>query len=259
MIVVDECQCVTEWGHTFCKDYLHIGDFVDSLPSRPVVVAVSAYLEKEQCYEITDLLHMEKGKLYFDKSARPNLKEEIKDMDKGEIAVSKKISMMKSNVKATYGDGSIIIFCSDGNEVEKVYKMLHKDYGDKITYTYNKLNAMRSTANELDFIRSKCKIIVATPGFGFGMDKADIRLVILYGAMMSFSEYLRCSHYAGLDNKPTTSLLLFYEEDYFKIYNELKIKRSSHKNKVKMAEIDQMVRWTIKKSRRYVEGYSDFF
>ncbi len=172
---------------------------------------------------------------------------------------SKKIDMMKSNVKATYGDGSVIIFCSDSNEVETVYKILHKDYGDKITYTHNKLNARQSTANEFDFIRGKCKIIVATPAFGFGIDKSDIRLVVLYGAMKSYSEYMRCSHYAGLDNKAATSLLLFYEEDYFKIYNKLASKRSNHKNKVKMAEINKMVEWIVEKTRRYVEGYSDFF
>ncbi len=86
-IVADECQCVTEWGHTFCKDYLHIGDFVDSLPFRPVVVAVSACIEEKQCYEVAKLLHMKDGELYYDKPTRHNLKEEIKDMGKEEIAV----------------------------------------------------------------------------------------------------------------------------------------------------------------------------
>ncbi len=74
------------------------------------------------------------------------------------------------------------------------------------------------------------------------MDKANIRLVVLCGAIMSYFEYLRCSRYVRLDKKAAISLLLFYEEDYFKIYNELTTKRSSHKNKVKMAETNKMVK-----------------
>ncbi len=113
--------------------------------------------KKKQCYEVAKLLSMKNAKLYYNKPARPNLKEEIKDMGKGEIAFSKKINIIKLNFKAMYGDGLIIIFCRDSNEVETVYKMLHNDYGNKITYTHNRLNAKQRTANEFDSIRNCCR------------------------------------------------------------------------------------------------------
>ncbi len=105
--------------------------------------------------------------------------------------------------------------------MKKVYNKLHIIYGKKATYTRNKLNARQRTANELEFVRGRCKVIVATPAFGFGMDKADIRLVVIYGAMKSYSEYLRCSRYAGLDNKAATSLMIYYQGDYLKIFSTL--------------------------------------
>lgn len=32
MIVIDECHCITEWGHTFRNAYLQIGHFIEGLP-----------------------------------------------------------------------------------------------------------------------------------------------------------------------------------------------------------------------------------
>lgn len=53
LVVVDECHCVTSWGHTFRDDYLHIGDFIDSLKHRPTVLAMTASAPPEDHDEIT--------------------------------------------------------------------------------------------------------------------------------------------------------------------------------------------------------------
>ena len=56
LVVVDECHCVTAWGHTFRGDYLHIGEFIDSLKHRPTVLAMTASAPPEDREEIMGLL-----------------------------------------------------------------------------------------------------------------------------------------------------------------------------------------------------------
>ena len=42
MVTVDEAHCISQWGQDFRPSYLRIKEFVDSLPSRPVVGAFTA-------------------------------------------------------------------------------------------------------------------------------------------------------------------------------------------------------------------------
>ena len=42
MVTVDEAHCVSQWGQDFRPGYLKIADYIDSLPSRPIVAAFTA-------------------------------------------------------------------------------------------------------------------------------------------------------------------------------------------------------------------------
>ena len=46
MVVVDEAHCVVQWGDAFRPSYQQIGQFVSSLPRRPVLCAMTATADK---------------------------------------------------------------------------------------------------------------------------------------------------------------------------------------------------------------------
>ncbi len=124
MIVVDECQCITEWGHTFCKDYLHIGDFVDRLPLRPVVVAVSAYMKRKQCYEVAELFHMKNFTSPFVCNRHTQLYGALEKTDNMD-------TISKIRFIAHYiidSPGSAIVYCRNSAEVETVHNRFKKQY-----------------------------------------------------------------------------------------------------------------------------------
>ncbi len=75
--------------------------------------------------------------------------------------------------------------------------------------------------NEIDFINGKYRVIVATPSFGFGMDKGDIGLVVFYGVVMSKPEYFRCIYYSGMNDTEEEVLTLFCPEAYNKEWKTL--------------------------------------
>ncbi len=238
MIVVDECNCVTEWGHAFCKDYLHIGDFIDSLPSRPLVVAVSPYMKKEQCNEIAKLLHMRNFNSPYICNRHTSLCgiwEEIKNID----------TLSKIQLVAHYiidAPGSVIVYCRNSKEVETVYNKFKKQYARNFSAicTHDGLKSNERRKNEIDFINGKYRVIVATSSFGFGMDKWDIGLVVLYGVVMSKPEFFRCIHYAGMNDTKEEVLTLFCREDYSKEWEILQRKKPSRKRNKMLSDLKEM-------------------
>ncbi len=238
MIVVDECQCVTEWGQTFCKDYLHIGDFIDSLKRRPVVVALSSYMEKNQCYKVADLLHMKNFISPFICNRHTLSNGTLKQM-KNINAVSK-IRFVAHYIIDT--PGSAIVYCRNSEEVETVYNRFKKQYSRNFNAicTHDGLKPTERRMNEIDFINGKYRVIVATPSFGFGMDKGDIGLVVFYGVVMSKPEYFRCIYYAGMNDTEEEVLTLFCPEAYNKEWQTLQKKKHSRKSKKMLNDLKEM-------------------
>lgn len=227
MIVVDECQCVTEWGHTFCKDYLHIGDFIDSLPSRPVIVAVSAYMTKKQCYKVAKLLHMRNFTSPSICNRYTQIHGTVREMQ--DVDIISKIRFVAHYIIDT--PGSAIVYCRNSEEVETVYNRFKNQYARNFSAicSHDGLKSSERRKNEISFINGKYRVIVSTPSFGFGMDKGDIRLIVFYGVVTSMSEYIRCINYAGTDDIDAEILTLFCPEAYNKEWQALQEKKPSRK------------------------------
>ena len=76
MVTVDEAHCISQWGQDFRPSYLRIKEFVDSLPSRPVMGAFTAtatahvredirtHLALQAPYEVTT--SFDRPNLYFE-------------------------------------------------------------------------------------------------------------------------------------------------------------------------------------------------
>lgn len=73
MIVVDECHCVLEWGDSFRPDYQRIGEFIKSLPERPIVAALTATANPKDRGSIQKSLCMKNVQEHVSSIDRPNL------------------------------------------------------------------------------------------------------------------------------------------------------------------------------------------
>lgn len=73
MVAVDEAHCVSQWGQDFRPSYLKIAEFIDLLPTRPIVGAFTATATKEVRNDIIKLLKLDNPFVATTGFDRPNL------------------------------------------------------------------------------------------------------------------------------------------------------------------------------------------
>ncbi len=217
MLVIDECHCLTEWGYTFREAYLGIGNFIDSLPKRPIIFACSATILDDKQEEIINLLHMRNPKTFCMNPKRDNLILMKKDMtsDKKplEARLRERFKMMAKYVKKYKKNGSVIIYALTTGYVDAIYNYLSDLYPDDVVKCHSRIKPDKLKHKmEIDFLTGKKKIMVATTAFGMGIDVPDVELILHFNTPISMTDYIQQTGRAGRDGRKA-HCVLFYDHN----------------------------------------------
>lgn len=205
LVVVDECHCVVSWGYTFRGAYLKIGEWVNGLKKRPVVLALSATAVPEDRPQIIELLSMERVKAFEGSLYRSNLVF-IKRMAPTRKSQQQELKRcMKKHHKHT-----TIVFCNTKSAVENVTKYLEELYPDEVmAYHSGKKH------QEKEMLIGEKHIIVATSALSMGVDVRNVDLVVLFNMPLSLADYYQMSGRAGREGQKARSILLYNPDDYY--------------------------------------------
>ena len=208
-VCVDECHCVTEFGYSFRKDYLRIGQVLQRFQNRPTVVALTATAPMGIREEICDLLGMGQVILHHVELYRKNLALVVR-------TVTGKGGREKALRKALekYRAGACIIYCPTRESTERVYRKVTKWYPGKTAISHAQWG--RREEEEAAFLVGQKSIMVCTSAFGMGVDKPDVRCVIHYGMPLSPIDYFQQVGRGGRDQKRAVALLLWKDSDYIR-------------------------------------------
>lgn len=230
LVVVDECHCVTAWGHTFREDYLHIGDFIDSLKRRPIILAMTASVPPEDRDEIMELLSMREAKCMATSLYRSNLH----FMKHSVASRPEQLKTFKKYMKK-FHKHTTIIYCSTQNTVEEIAKRLKKLYpGEVVAYHGG------NKKGERDMLSGKKHIIVATSALAMGVSIKNVDLVIHYNMPLSISDYYQMSGRAGREGQKARSILIYNNSDYCSGRAMLKDIDDPNTRKTVMERLDAM-------------------
>ena len=254
LLAIDECHLIMDWGTSFRPDYLKIGGFMESLSSRPVVLAMTATAPQTYRGEIKSNLLMEQPKEIITSIDKPNLSIIVEDATNHKQKGRKEhlIYMLKrvqKNIKhhGTKQDGSLhstIVYCLTPDDVEVVANFLRPYYEDCVTVSHGKLSKKARAENEMQFLTGEKPIIVASSAFGQGVDKADIRLIIHLGLPLSPVDYYQQIGRGGRDGGKAKAVVI-YDKGWMK-KNAALIQEASKGSRTRMRKAQKRLEAILK-------------
>ncbi|UKK02741.2 DNA helicase [Theileria orientalis] len=204
LFVIDEAHCVSQWGHSFRKDYRKLGNLKNNFPTVPIL-AVTATATPDVIVDITGVLKMRKCVTLITTINRPNLWLEVREKTKNYMDEVVQILM------STTGCG--IVYCLTTSDCEKVAEKI-SSHGISVSVYHAKMDLEDRTRSQKLWKSGEVRIIVATVAFGMGIDKPDVRLILHTSAPTSILSYYQEIGRAGRDGKFSTTILWYSPRDF---------------------------------------------
>lgn len=206
LLVVDEAHCLSQWGHDFRPDYLHIDDIRQQFES-PVTLALTATATRMVQDEIGRLLGLPDMAQIITGFNRPNLSFEVFYVPD----VTAKLNAL-SEFLAENGNAGII-YTGTRRDAEEVAEFAREVHGLSVSYYHAGLDAdIRNKVQDL-FMAGDLNLVVATNAFGMGIDRPDLRFVLHYTMPGSLEAYYQETGRAGRDGLSARSVLLYSPQD----------------------------------------------
>ncbi len=223
LLAVDEAHCISEWGHDFRPDYLHIAQTRAAL-GHPLTVALTATATPQVQKDIVRLLGLENAARIVTGFNRPNLTLDVRytsGLPSKLRALNELLSPRRSDtctepqVRCCQPDlpGATIIYTGTRRDAEEVAEFVREVTRVPAEFYHAGLLPEERTRIQNDFSAGRLNVICATNAFGMGIDRADVRQVIHYSLPGSLEAYYQEAGRAGRDRHPARVTLLYDPED----------------------------------------------
>ncbi len=215
LLAVDEAHCVSQWGHDFRPDYLHVAEARRELQA-PVTLALTATATPHVQNDILRLLELPDAARLVAGFNRPNLSFEVWPAASAD-AKHKLLGefLRESFAPGREGHGGGIIYAGTRRDSEAVAAFVN----DRLRIPARPYHAGLDSATRSEvqdaFLSGDLQVVAATNAFGLGIDRPDVRFVLHYAVPASLEAYYQEAGRAGRDGLPARAILLYAARDSF--------------------------------------------
>jgi ATP-dependent DNA helicase RecQ len=205
LLVVDEAQCVTSWGHDFRPDYLRLERAARRI-GRPPLLALTATAAPPVRREIVERLGMERPRELVTDFDRPNIRLEVtrhRDEDDRRRAV---VEQAAAQPKPG------LVYAATRKDTERCAEELAALGLSAEAYHAGLKAAERARIHDA-FLTGEADVVVATSAFGMGIDKEDVRFVLHAALPGSLDAYYQEIGRCGRDGRPALAALHYRPQD----------------------------------------------
>jgi len=206
MFVIDECHCISDWGHDFRPEYSRQYEIIETLPKNIPILGTTATANDRV---IEDLKEQFGEETFISRGPLTRASMSIEIVKLGSKAL--KYAWILKNLPIIPGSG--IIYCMSRRECDMLSQFLNKNGIEARPYYSDPKKDVENVITEKFFMENKVKVIVATIKLGMGYDKPDIEFVIHFQKPKNVVEYYQQIGRAGRGIPNSYCYLLTGEED----------------------------------------------
>jgi len=203
-IVVDECHCISEWGHDFRPDYRRLGDLRATFPGCPFS-ALTATATPATLNDVRRSLKIRDDALEHRTSAdRKELHFSVQDFtDEGAAAARDAIVKFVREAGPTQCG---IVYCMTQKETEDCADVLNEECDGVVAAHYHAgVTTPQKRVIQAAWSTGRVHVVCATIAYGMGIDKADVRYVLHASLAKSVEGYYQAARAATASRRGASS------------------------------------------------------
>lgn len=230
LFAVDEAHCVSHWGHDFRPDYLFLNGLKKQFPEIPII-ALTASADEITREDISKQLNLQDPLVLISSFDRANIK----------YFVQPKKSVLQNIIQYLneHPDDSGIIYCLSRKGTEEISNKLREN-GINSAFYHAGLSSVERAKVQVDFLKDKTRVMVATIAFGMGIDKSNVRFVMHADLPKNIESYYQETGRAGRDGLPSEAILFYSNADVMKLKRFAMIEGNNEQSELMLRKLKQM-------------------
>lgn len=206
LFVVDEAHCVSQWGHEFRPDYLHLREVREQI-GHPVCLALTATANSRMRQDIVSHLGLEHARQILMSVDRPNIALLVREVENN----SEKVEQLVDLVGKVALPG--LVYCATRDWTEKLSGILRIKGGLRTAFYHGGMTAEDRRKIQDQFINGELDILCCTNAFGMGINKPDVRLVVHFHYPPHLNAYLQEIGRVSRDGRQGLAVLFHASDD----------------------------------------------